>query len=278
MDVMQSSVPQMRRMLAVLRDVRGEMSSVMTDLMRSPEDKYTAHRHRATLVQLDEAIRLVETRLPGATLDDLQRESRRAATTGLRRMRDMVEAGQSRVDGAISNLRLPTARILADGQQTMMSRHEAASYRYAGAVGRRIRHDLAIGVVRGESVSEMAERLLRGDYKRGSRRAVGEAIAERQFFRNKSDAERLVRTELVNAYSSTQIDALKELDEDDPGYLKMWDAHADMRVCKECYALHGQIAPLNRPFKGGVWHPPLHPRDRCAVVPWHRDWGRPPKI
>jgi SPP1 gp7 family putative phage head morphogenesis protein len=277
--VIAMSEPQMREILSALRDIQDTTERGMTSLLKSGRRGYSIQRQQAQYLQVERAIREIERRLPGAAGADLRSGSARVSETAIRRMQRMIREGEQEFAGAVTSLRLPVARVLATVDQTLMHRHASAAAKYAGDVGRRARREMMLGVIQGESPGQIANRLLtpaqREAAVRRGPRAIAEAVAENQFVRNKSDALRLVRTELVNAYSVTEIESLREADEEDPGYLKMWDATSDLRTCRDCARLNSKIAPLDRPFPGGVWHPPLHPNDRCTVTPWHSGWGRP---
>ena len=273
------SEPQMKEILSALREIQDATEHGVMSLLKDRKiHGYSIQRQRAGYVQIDRVIRDIEKRLPGAATDDLRRGSSKAGETAIRRMQRMINAGEEQFAGAVTSLRLPVARVLASTDQVLMHRHAHAASKYAGDVGRRARRDIMLGVIQGESPGQIADRLLtpaqRDLARRRGPRAIAEHAAENQFMRNKSDALRLVRTELVNAYSVAQIESLREADEEDPGYLKMWDATLDLRTCRDCARLNGKVARLDRPFPGGVWHPPLHPNDRCGVTPWHRGWGR----
>jgi len=208
-------------------------------------------------------------------LKELRSGQVRTGKMSIDKLRVMVEEGEKRFSGAVSNLRIPVVKVLTSVQRTMMGRYEHRSDRYAGELGRRIRNDLAVGVIRGESVREMSKRLLGTKAEKMSPTDIADDIADKQFFRGYHDAERLVRTEMVNAYTETQVESLGEMNEDDPGWKKMWDAANDDRVCDDCDDLDGVVVDHDESFPGGIQGPPLHPNDRCSIVPWHERWGAP---
>lgn len=279
--VLDLTEPDLTRILPILREVRRETARALAGFLKSasPDDTYTMHAHRTLIIQLDRTMREVQRELPSATLGELTTESRIAGLESIARMKTMIEAGEKRFVGVTRDLRLPTARILANVDHSQLTRHQASAAKYGRDVVARIHRDLAIGAVRGESVERTARRLLGGDYNVAARRgatAVADGIANRQLIQNIAGATRIVRTELNGAYARTEIESLQQINRDDPGWLKMWDATHDMRTCGECAALDGKTAPLDGLFPGGYDAPPIHPNDRCTIVPWHPRWDEQP--
>lgn len=267
--------------MPALYDLREKTARALRGFLKGEQvsSEYTMHKHRALIVQLDDVIKTAERELPRATLYDLKRESFGAAKIGIKKMETLVREGEKKFTGAVPSLNIPVAKVLTNVKRTMMGRYEHKSDKYAGDVGRRIRNELAVGVLRGETVGEMTKRIMgAGRYARVAKRgvtAVADEMASNVVFKAKYEAERLVRTEIVNAYTESQIETLYEAEDEDPGYQKMWDAASDKRVCLACYALNGAVVALNQNFRGGIQGPPLHPNDRCCIVPWHREWGNP---
>lgn len=275
------SDPELKAVMPALYDLRDKMADSLRSFLKGEQvaSEYTMHKHRALLAQLDDAIKTAHRELPSAALSDLKRESFGAAKIGVKKLERMIIEGEKKYAGAVSSLNIPVAKVLTNVKRTMMGRYETKSDKYAGDVGRRIRNELAVGVLKGETVGEMTKRIMgAGHYARTAKKgvtAVAEEMANTTIFKAKHEAERLVRTEIVNAYTESQIESLYEAEEDDPGYQKMWDAASDKRVCLDCYALNGVVVDLNHNFRGGVQGPPLHPNDRCCIVPWHKGWGSP---
>jgi hypothetical protein len=277
--VVQLSDPELRQIMPTLYDLREKAARALTKFLKGEHvaSEYSMHKHRALIVQLDDVIKTAERELPTAMLLELRSGSKKATLKGIKKLEAMVNAGDQKFSGAIGSLNLPVARIMLNVERTVMGRYEHKSDRYAGDVGRRIRNELAIGVVRGETVGEMTRRLLGGaEYARRAKRgvtAVAEGMADTVVFKAKHEAERLVRTELVNAYTESQLESLQAAEEEDRGYQKIWDAANDVRTCQLCWSLDEVCIDINDTFKGGFRGPPAHPNDRCCLVPWHRGWG-----
>ena len=272
------SDPELRAIMPTLYDLRDKTAKALQSFLRGEHvgSEYSMHKHRALIVQLDDVIQTAERELPLATLTDLRTESFGAAKVGVKKLERMVREGERKFTGAVGSLNIPVAKVLTNVKRTMMGRFEHKASKYAGDVGRRIRNELAVGVIRGESVGEMTKRIMgAGKYARTAKRgvtAVADAMADTTIFKAKHEAERLVRTEIVNAYTESQIESLYEVEEDDPGFQKLWDAAMD-RVCHICRELDEQVVDLNMNFRMGYQGPPAHPNCRCAIVPWRREWG-----
>ena len=129
-----------------------------------------------------------------------------------------------------------------------------------------IRRQLAIGVARNETIDRMTERLR----KMGGPRSIDSASG--LFSRFRYQAERLVRTEVMNAYNEVHHAGLELAKAQEPGIQKRWDATRDLRRCKICRGLHGKIAELDQLFDGKYRSAPAHPNCRCVIVAWHVDW------
>ncbi len=184
-------------------------------------------------------------------------------------------------EGSIRPIPLNQTKLLAEAKRTLIPRFKTSANRYAGQVGRDIQKQLAIGVVKGETIDQLTSRLaklggprgkvyLRG--KPGDPRAKAEYISEGLFRRYKHFAERLARTELINAYNATALDGMEELNKEDPGYMKRWDAALDRRTCVICAGLDDLVRPLDKDFAYGIPQPPAHPNCRCAQVVWRKEW------
>lgn len=278
--VVQLSDPELKQILPTLMDIREKTARSLAKFLKGEEvaSEYSLHKHRSLIVQLDNAIGQAQRELPSATFKELKVGSLKTSRRGVENMQTLINEGERKFRGSTHSLRLPMVKVLTDVQRTMMGRFEHKSQKYAGDVGRRIRNDLVIGVIRGESVGEMTKRVLGKDYAKLARKgatAVADGMADKTFFKSRSDAERLVRTEMVNVYTETQLESLHEANEEDPGYQKMWDAANDKRVCELCWKLDEVVVNLNESFPGGIQGPPLHPNDRCCVCPWRRAWGSP---
>lgn len=82
----------------------------------------------------------------------------------------------------------------------------------------------------------------------------------KRFDVNKSDADRLLITEMARIQLDVQEDAYKKLGVDSYEYV------AEPTACRLCAPLDGQIFPLED-MESGVNAHPMHPRCRCSIAP-----------
>ncbi len=245
-------------------------------------DRFTPQMYRNALLQ----IRGTLTHLRGETAEGIASAMRHggklAAHLATQHLINQVKAFSGMFEHSIRPIAIEAASVLAEGNKIVWPRFKNSAARYAGQVGEDIRKQLAIGLVRGETVDQMTNRLAKlGGPKGlvytqgmpGSPRGKAEIISEGLFRRYRHFAERLVVTETVNAYNTYALEGMDELEAEDPGYFKRWDAAIDKRTCDQCARYDDLVVKMDAKFPGGVDHPPLHPRCRCAVVVWRKEWN-----
>lgn len=274
------SVPELMRVLPVLRKARDEAARGMANFLRKAKGTtpYDMHQHRLLMAQLQPAITTIEHKLPFAMQSDLVKEGAAISKAGLVNIQKQAELGLKTFRDSAHTLHLDEAKILLDSNHVLMQRYPRSAARYAGNAGKWVQNQMAVGLVRNETVDQMTRRLLRGGdvtYERAEKNGpggIGDAFGDRFYWRNRSDAERVVRTELVNAYGEVQNQALEEANRDDYGWLKRWDASNDRRTCPWCSELDGNTVRPEEGFYGGFDHPPAHPFCRCCIVAWRQEW------
>lgn len=245
------------------------------------ERRYTTQVHRTVLAGLEHAFAAIA-RLDPVLGDALQRASAAGGHLAGHHLVSEIARFSARFEGAPRHLPLNVTRIVATGERELVPRFRTSAARYAGDVGADIRRELAVGILRRESVSELVDRLARLGGPRGRVALRGEAgepgavvehISEGLFRRYRHWGERLVRTEVQRAYN-VQVDAgLHEARQHLPDLQRRWDASLDARVCSLCAGLHGQVAELEKPFLGGYTEAPAHPNCRCRVGAWRAAWS-----
>ena len=287
--------PEMRSILAVLREARDDTARGLRDwLKKVPADerdeKYTIHKHRALLGELDDAIETIRNKLGPATRRDLKAETGMAIDLATGQIRKLVDAGQKKFQDSVEPLRVDLAKVVLRTNKMLIHRHENSARRYAGDVGNIVQKQIAIGLIKGESVDQMVRRLtgkLEKHFDRMSDSERAAAAADRLHEMSRYQAERLVRTELIHAANVAHIEQLKDVeedrqeraredgekpsDDDDDRWQKKWDASVDT-ACDVCEDLDGEIVDVDDVFSSGDDGPPAHPNCRCAVVPWRADW------
>lgn len=269
-------------MKSVLDEAQGELTRDLAKAKGLGTDgKYTSQVHRNTLMQIKGALRSMEARLGEGMSDVLKSNGSAAGALATNHLVQEVTKFSTIFEGTVRPVAFDAARVIAEGNKTLWPRYKNSASRYAGQVGNDIRQQLAVGLIRGETVDQMTRRLanLGGPkglvYTRGREGSPGaraEIISEGLFKRYNHWAERIVRTEVVNAYNEAALIGMSELEEDDPGYFKRWDAAVDGRLCVLCRSFDDLVVPLKEKFPLGFDKPPRHPRCRCAVVIWRKEW------
>lgn len=246
------------------------------------DDRFTPQMYRNALLQIRGTLHHIDGDMKDGVEEALKAGGKTAGMLALRHLKYEVETFSGMFEHSIRPVAFDAANVLAQGKKTLWPRFSNSAKRYAGQVGEDIRKQLAIGLVRGETIDQMTTRLAKLGGPRGlvytqgapgTPRAKAEYIAEGLFTRYRHYAERLAVTETVNAYNATALDGMDELEAEDPGYFRRWDAAIDGRTCPYCREYDDLVVKLNEPFPGGVVHPPLHPRCRCAVVVWRKEWN-----
>lgn len=279
----------MRALLPALVDARNELRrGLQFWLSQVPdgEQRFTAQQMRRALASLEVALERVKALEP----DMMAALAGNAAAAGQLSVQNLTQQ-VARFGAAFGESVYPTdlelAAVLARGDRLLMRHYRTSAARYAGQVGEDIRHQLAVGVAKNETFSQLKARLVRLGGPTGwvatrgvlgDPGAVAEHIAEGLFRRHRYWAERLVRTELITAYNIQHQQGMELLNESrDPArtaeYVQRWDSSLDKRACPICRDLDRRVAKVGGEFKGGYKAPPAHPNCRCVVVAWHVSWG-----
>lgn len=243
------------------------------------DERFTPQLYRNALIQIRSALNTINKDLGDDVADHLKHQGKIAAGLATKHLRQEVEQFSHLFEGSVRPVALEAATVLAVGEKAVWKRFETSAARYAGQVGKDIQKQLAIGVVKGETVDQLTKRLAKMGGPKGwvnvqgmGANAKAEFIAEGLFSKYRHYAERLVRTEVVNAYNSFALDGMEELNKEDPGYMKRWDAAIDGRTCVLCASYDDLVRKLDEPFKDGIQQPPAHSNCRCAQVVWRKEW------
>jgi hypothetical protein len=279
----------MRALLPALVDARNELARDLAAWLRDAPDgdeRFTAQQYRRAMVALDAAMDRIRSIAPEMEAQ-LQANAHAAGAMSREHLIEQVARFGAAFGESVYPTDLELAAVIAKGDELLIPRYRTSAARYANGMTEDIRHQLAVGVARNETWAQMKARLVRHGGPKGlvaTRGVLGdpgataEYIAEGLFRRHRYWAERLVRTELVQAYNvqhQTGIDLLNETR--DPArtaeYVQRWDATLDRRACPICKGLDRRVAKIGGQFKGGYHSPPAHPQCRCLVVAWHVSWG-----
>jgi SPP1 gp7 family putative phage head morphogenesis protein len=277
------SISNLRKLTEILDIAEIELTRDLAtwSFLGKGDDRFTPQMYRNALVQIRGALEHVRGPVGEQLASFLRHQGTLAAALSTKHLITEVTRFSQLFEGSVRPIAIEAASVLAEGKALVWKKFATSAARYAGQVGEDIRKQLAVGVVRGETIDQLTTRLakLGGPkglvYTRGmpgSVNAKAEYIAEGLFTRYRHFAERLAVTETVNAYNEFALVGMDQLEQEDPGYFKRWDAAVDRRTCPNCYEYDGRLAELNGTFRGNIDHPPLHPRCRCAVVVWRKEW------
>ncbi len=249
------------------KDMRRYLSTV------DGNQKFTMQQYRNAITQVRGALEEIEHLAPGMK-QTLDYGSDQAGAMAVRHVEMELVQFSHKFDLTINPVPLLQANkiITAEGRHSKMQQHETSARRYAGQVGVDLRQQLAIGMIRGETVHQMTKRLM-GVGKIKNLPDASKQIASHLFNKYTYWAERIVRTETINSYNIVANESIKEAHEIDPRIQRMWSSAEDRRTCGWCASMDHEITELNEPFTGGVMSPPLHPNCRCAVIAWRTDWS-----
>lgn len=152
--------------------------------------------------------------------------------------------------------------------RSLLRRHQNQSKAWTLGAINQMEQKLAMASMTGKSISE----------------ATDDIMGEDGFEGERWRAERIVRTEMAYAHGAAKQRAMEKTAQETkkPLHKKLIETFDD-RTGDDSFVLHGQVVPIDEPFKwrtrrGGVWvtieymHPPNRPNDRAVVIPWDPDW------
>ena len=274
-------------LLPALLEARDELRRGLAEWLakKDGEDRFTAQELRRGLVSIEAALKTIAGMRPeleatiGASTDA-------AAGLAAGHLQEELARFGAKFGETFRPTQISTAAIIAKTKHEIIPKIRTSSKRYVGAVHEDMRRQLQIGLAKGETFTELTNRLRRLGGPRGLvalRGVVGEPgaqvedIAEGLFNRYRHWAERVVRTEVINAYNVEHVAGIELINEDleegdEPLYLR-WDSSPDRRRCEFCRELDGRITKPGKPFRPGILQPPAHPNCRCVAVAWHPSWG-----
>lgn len=277
-DVANLAEPPLRALLGPMVAAEQELTADLAGLVGRMGERYSAQALRNSLLQVRSALNAVQ-RLRPELRDELAKAGRRGRLLSTHSLQLQVAKFALHFDKTIKPVPLiPASRI---AERLHLERFARAAGKYTAGVQADIRRQLTIGLLRGESVGQMASRLT-GTGRKGVARvqalppqAQAEEVSHALWERYRYQARRLVRTEVLHAYNEVTQDQIEQLArEDGPGWGKKWVAELDARVCPYCRALDGVVVPADANFPNTTpGAPPDHPQCRCTVVAWHERWS-----
>lgn len=244
-------------------------------------ERFTPQLYRNALIQIRGALDSIRGTTAEGVASALRHGGVLAGDLATKHLTQEVQQFSKLLTGTVRPVAFEAASVIAEGKKLVWPKFSNSAARYAGAVGEDIRKQLAIGVLKGETIDQLTNRLAKMGGPKGLVYTKGQAltpgskaeyISQGLFNKYRHYGERLARTEVVSAYNSFAMVGVADLEANDPGYYKRWDAAIDGRTCPDCGALDDQVVSIYGNFRGGIEGPPLHPNCRCAVVVWRKEW------
>lgn len=226
-------------------------------------DPLNAFRIRSMIGETETAIAALERKALGKYAEGAEA----AANMAVDHIGEELDRLSIAFDAKPLDVAIDAQAVLADPAQALLANHfESSVKRYGLDVLNGVRQKLFIGMRTGDSLSTVSNAVA------GTQGPFGVV--------GKSNAERLVRTEISQAYGAanhkSQVEAAKQV----PGLKKVW-IHVSSYVCKICIDLDGTERPLD-----GAWtirqgkrtkevsHAPAHPRCTCRTVTMKSSWRK----
>lgn len=224
-------------------------------------NRYTAHKMRSALYQIEGAIESIRQLEPSLAATLIKADGK-AAAAAMNAMESQLASLDELFRGATVPISFDRAEVLARGEKLLLRRYPSSAARYAGAIEGEVRRKMAVGVLKQNSIGQTTNELFKeipGVFKSA-----------------KFNAHRLVRTETMNSYNTYHHESLIEAHEEDDDIRMRWDASYDFRRCAECADLDGRVVDVDGKFKA-KWttpsgaskrsinqRPPAHPQ--CFVA------------
>ena len=253
-DLLRLEARELRRMRGIYEQGRKELLASLAEVRA---DTFTAQHLRSTQVQVESGIRAMLKKLEqGDTFNLLD--------TSIAQTLDEIAFYEPTFrGGATGRIQIEALRRIAAPQNLLLNQYRVSMESYGASLIRDVQGRLGVNLVKRSSWRQMSLDV--------AGKLDGNAIVGAQW-----KAERIVRTELVNALSVGHQVALETSAEILPGLKRQWDATLDSRTSSICETLNGRVREMNKPFGSylgqPVMRPPAIPNCRSRMVPWHADW------
>lgn len=236
--------------LRMLQNTKDSLVGRLDGVARS-SDPLDVWRLRAVIAETDAGIRQLTARVVG----NYGGIAKDAADLSIDHLgEEMAKVGVQSADFSIDAL-----KVLSDPMQGLLADQYAASVeRYGSNLLQGVRQRLFSSMRAGDSFGDVVKGI---SAQSGPMGIVG-----------RDNAERLVRTEVSQAYGSAHQSGLEQVAEEVPNVRKRW-VHIGSYPCDYCESLDGTVRKMSGSWtvKMGkrtrtVTHPPLHPNCVCRLV------------
>jgi hypothetical protein len=262
------------RVYKMLEQSRRELKARLESLPDTADGTFTQARLRASLAQIELVMKDVVRQLKGLGQDQIKEASELGMRDSLRYLKEM----EKRYSGVAVPLGLDRAahfdHSLRGVQSSLLRQFPTSLKRYGADSIEKFEGVLQQGVLQQRPMDAVIESIVNSD----------------KFFEGRRYwAERLVRTETLNAYGSGSLRSIKEAGDDWPDMRKVLVGYFDNRTGPDTFVLDGQTRKPNEPFRyrgkggqapGGMTRPPFmntpkRPNCRCVTVAWRPGWPKP---
>lgn len=268
--------PAMRALIPALVQAERELAADMANVVGMfGRGKYSAQMLQRALVQVRGAMNAIEKVRPEMR-GVLAHAGRAAGSMATRHLARELQQFSAMFDKTLEAIPIIPAAKVAEG--LLLQRFERAAAKWSTDSMASVRRHIAVGLLKGESVEQMAKRVV-GHVPKGlaaaSPEVQGSVLARGMFRRAMNQARTIVRTEVLNAYNACAHESIEAVAKDDPEIMEMWQAMLDSRVCPRCRRLDGEKKKPGGQFVMGYYGPPAHPCCRCTTVIWKKGWSVP---
>ncbi len=276
--------PVLQKVAPILAQAQHELEADLRKWLakQNGSEMFTTQRYRNALRSVRRSMETIK-KVEPTMMEGLRIGSNHAGLLSTHNLEEELVRLGNIFEGTIQPIPVEAGSIIAKGDTLLIDRFKSSAKRYAGDTRKTVIRELAVSRFRGETIDELTVRLQKNV-----------PIA---WTRTRHNAERLARTETMNAYNVYHREGLFEAAADDSTLVQRWDASYDRRRCPICASLDGKLIPIERgaeytarwELRSGktaslkTEQPPVHPNCRCVLTPWRQEWeefarpGTPPK-
>jgi len=246
----------MERTYKVYEEARERIMGRLQDVRA---DTFTAQKLRHTQAQIDKGIMAMLGRLDA----DAVSLTEQSVQTGIDQMLAQIAQWETEFRGGASvPLAHDAIQKVLKPQGLVLDAYQSSINAYGTSLIADTRRRLAVHMAMESTWGEMSE-------------DIAGALSENMITGAHWRAERIVRTEMIDALSAGHQAGLEAAEEFLPGLQRQWDSTLDERTSGVCRALNGEVRGLHEPwiYQGEViMRPPALPNCRSRILPYHQNW------
>ena len=240
------------RLFVVYEQARLELLGRLSEI---PGDTFTAAQIRRSLADAEEVLRDLIESLVETKADRLPRQMK----LGVRQVLQEIRFYEPGMRGKVLEIESRAVRKLATPRGLLLQQFERSMRTYGGQLVGDIQRRLAVHTIKRSTIPEMS-------------RDIAGRLRKHAVQGARWRAERIVRTEVLDALGTARQQTLLETQPDFPDLKQQWLARIDSRTSAICTDLHGTVVPIGQPFPGGFYRPPAHPNCRSTTTAWMPGW------